>query len=424
MTIRVVCVIAVLATAGCDKKSSTAAGGAAASPSAAGSAGEPGSAEETGSVGSAEAVAVAAQDPWAGPPPGADTKLGEACGDKLEKIDPWAGGSAPPALDAPVDLATIEQPVATKVGIGDFGGVTGRGFRVVYNPSKNPNHEQYRELFVSNRIFDGVAESLNRTVRLPRSVDINTVSCNTINAFYDPLGKRIIICYELLDYFLGIFKATAKDNAELGNAVMGATMFGLVHEIGHGLIDLLDLPAVGREEDSADQLATLTLMASGDQGVAMALAGAHWFRLQSKTGHKTPFWDEHAFDEQRFYNILCLVFGSDPFKHAAFIEAGYLPEERARRCPAEYARIKKAWEQLLSPHLTNGAALNIDYQPSIPVAEAPRTTTTDPWANAPRPTPPLTPIDRTSSGRRPRPPPRRRLPTRSPASRSPTRRSR
>ena len=351
-----------------------------------------GSDHEGSGMGSATQVAI--NDPWAGgPPPGSDTNLGAKCGPKLNKIDPW--DQAPkPKEDKKVDVAQIEPSKKEKVEIKDFGGVAASGFKVTYNPSRIKNHEEYRSLFEANKMFDNVAEGLNRTVRLPRTVEINTVTCNTINAFYDPRTQRIIVCYELLDYFVGMFKETAKNDEELGNAVMGATMFGFFHEVGHGLIDLLDLPAVGREEDSVDQLATLILIASGEKGVSQALAGAYWFQLQSKSPHKTPFWDEHAFDQQRFYNIVCLIFGSDPKKYGDFVQSGTLPMERAARCPDEYVKIKKAWEKLLQPHLTNGAALNMSYTPSVPVKEAPKTNG-DPFEGS---TPPTTPTPTPAGG--------------------------
>jgi len=327
------------------------------------------------------------KDPWAAAVRGDDVtnKFAAKVGDDFSKVDPWSGG-AQAKLENKVDVSKIEKPVADKVSLMSFsGGAEGNGgaelpgFKVTYNPSRNSAHEQYRKAFAENHVFEQVAQGLNNTVRIPTSVDINTVDCNTINAFYDPQSKRIIVCYELLDYFINVFKPTAKNDNELGNAVIGATIFSFFHETGHGLIDLLDLPAVGREEDSVDQLATLILISSGDEGVSMALSGAHWFQLQTKDGHSTPFWDEHAFDGQRFYNILCLIYGSDPKKYAGFVSSGNLPEERAARCPDEYAKINKAWEKLLQPHLTNGAATNINYKPKVPVAEAPDQTTADPW---------------------------------------------
>ena len=208
-------------------------------------------------------------------------------------------------------------------------------------------------------------------MRLPTTVDIQLVDCDTVNAFYDPNNKRIIVCYELVDYFLEVFRGTAKNDDELGTAVIGATVFSFFHESGHALIHLLDLPAVGREEDSADQLATITLIAAGDEGVAMALSGAYWFQLQQKSDRKTVFWDEHAFDGQRFYNILCMIYGSNPSKYQNFVANGELPKERAQRCPEEFAKISRSWQQLLKPHLTSSGAENMDdAQPQI--AEAPR----------------------------------------------------
>lgn len=321
------------------------------------------------------------------PPEAPSSKLGEKVGDDFAKIDPWGaaapGGAAvpPPTFASKVDVAKLDAPVDDKLDLKSLTGATteSAGFKVVYNPSKNATHEQYRKLFEQNRVFEEVAAGLNKTIRIPTSVDINTVDCNTINAFYDPNNKRIIVCYELVSYFLGIFKGKAKNDTELGNAVLGALIFAFFHEAGHGLIHILDLAAVGREEDSVDQLATLILISAGDEGVAMALSGAYWFQLQSEGGHKTPFWDEHAFDGQRFYNILCLIYGSDPKKYQKFVESGNLPKDRAARCSEEYAKINKAWEKLLQPHLTNGAALNIDYKPPVPPAEAPKTTKEDPW---------------------------------------------
>lgn len=334
-----------------------------------------------------------ANDPWAAPPPTANVKFGAHLGDDLAKIDPKheMGGGRLAMAAKKIELGSVAKPSESSVALKAFGKIEATGFSVTYNESKNAVHEQYRVALQEGRVFEEVVESLNKTVRMPKTVDIQVVDCGTINAFYDPNSSRIIVCYELLDYFLSVFKGNTKSDDELGNAVIGATMFSFFHEAGHGLIHQLDLPAVGREEDSVDQLATLILIAGGDGGVSMALSGAYWFQLQAKKSeHQTPFWDEHAFDGQRFYNIMCLIYGSDPTKYAEFVTSGNLPHDRARRCPEEYAKINKAWEKLLQPHLTNGAALNIDYKPSIPQAEAPKQTApnNDPWADpAPAQTP-------------------------------------
>ncbi len=376
MRIRTWCAIALLVCAGCKKKDESA---TASAGSATGSA-----------AGSSAGSAAAAHDPWNAPPAKADTQLGAKTGDELAKLEtqtavPAAALEVKDKAEQAAAIKAIAQPIPDKLAIKGFANVdTSNGFRVTYNPSGNAAHDNYRQIFVQNRVFENVAEGLNKTVRVPSSVDIQTVSCGTVNAFYDPNGKRIIVCYELLDYFLQVFKPTAKTETDLGNAVMGAVMFSFFHEAGHGLIHVLDLPAVGREEDSVDQLATLILIAGGDPGVAMALSGAYWFQLQSQQGaNKTPFWDEHAFDGQRFYNILCLIYGSAPEKYGEFVTSGNLPKDRAQRCPEEYKKINKAWEKLLQPHMTNAAATNVDYTPSVSAAEAPQASTSDPWGGTP-----------------------------------------
>lgn len=314
-------------------------------------------------------------DPWAGPPPGA-VAIAAKDGEQLAKV---AAAAPPPAAAAPeapaapgssdgapvkVDFAKISAP-EPELELRGLGSIKPTGFSVSYSASSNAAHEEYRKLLEGNRVFEKFAERLNKTIRIPNQVDIQLVDCNTINAFYDPNGQRIIVCYELIDYFLRVFKPVAKDNDELGSAVFGAVAFSFFHEVGHGLIHQLDLPAVGREEDSADQIATLTLIGTGDEGVGMALSGAYWFQLQQKGGNETPFWDEHAFDGQRFYNIVCLIYGSDPSKYQNFVESGTLPAARAKRCPEEYGKIGKAWNTLLASHFTNAAAENTGTQVAV-----------------------------------------------------------
>jgi hypothetical protein len=226
------------------------------------------------------------------------------------------------------------------------------------------------------RVFESLTEALNGLVRVPRAVDVQVGACGMVNAFYDPRRKRIVMCHELMQFFGGLFATAAEKagkpmtNEELSSAVIGATNFAFFHEAGHGLIDMLDLAAVGRQEDAVDQLATLILIGGGEQGVGMALSAAYWFKVQHEAGQdKTPFSDEHAFDGQRYYNILCMVYGSNPRAYAGIASSGALPEDRARRCPNEFKDVAGAWEKLLRPHLANRAATRVAMKPALPADE-------------------------------------------------------
>jgi hypothetical protein len=134
---------------------------------------------------------------------------------------------------------------------------------------------------------------------------------------------------------------------------LGDAIHTLLHEVGHALIDIYSLPAVGREEDAVDQFATLTLLKSGEAGEIAAEIAAMQYLLShkeaKKKGQPLAFWDEHSFDKQRYYDILCLIYGKDPEKRADMVP-DKLPAARAERCPAEYEKLDAAWDSLLAPH--------------------------------------------------------------------------
>jgi len=63
------------------------------------------------------------------------------------------------------------------------------------------------------------------------------------------------------------------------------------------------------------------------------------------------FWDEHSFSKTRFYDMICLVYGSDTKKYAGMVGDDGLPKARAARCSTEYQRADKAWTKLLTPYI-------------------------------------------------------------------------
>lgn len=127
--------------------------------------------------------------------------------------------------------------------------------------------------------------------------------------------------------------------------------FTLLHEMGHLLISELKLPVLGREEDAADQLGFMGLFLLYERQrdadfYAKLVDVADYWRLEwqrpKQPGEEVPAWDSHGLDEQRFYNIACLAYGSDPKQLEWIIEATGLPEERAFYCPEEYQQAHHA----------------------------------------------------------------------------------
>jgi hypothetical protein len=248
---------------------------------------------------------------------------------------------------------------------------TSHAMRVVYQPpTKKPEREEIRKFLQATEAFEKVTRGLSQMFELPQDVTVVWTECGAVNASWDGQGN-IVMCYEMAEFLKALFTKKVKDKKQLRIAVMSSLMFVFLHELGHGLIAMYKLPSVGREEDAADQLAGLVLIATGDAGLEVAMRGAQFFRLLALSGSKTPFFDEHSLDAQRYYNLMCLVYGSSPERLGSLVGNDKLPASRARRCPTEYSKVSSAWTSLLDPHLRrNGYAgqpsgnRNVPAQPS------------------------------------------------------------
>jgi hypothetical protein len=196
---------------------------------------------------------------------------------------------------------------------------------------------------------------------LPSNVTIEFKELGEANAYYDPNTRRISIGYELLEDLQELFGATSKDEDVVLDRTINATMFILFHELGHALIHVYDLPVVGKEEDAVDQLSVFILSDSEDpkddsnDNNKMVLDGAQAFLLLANRDEKTvdqmSMWDDHSLSKQRFYNVISLVYGSNPKKFNYLVTRNVLPKTRAEGSEAEYEQVTNAWSRLLEPYI-------------------------------------------------------------------------
>ena len=285
-----------------------------------------------------------------------------ACDPVPEEGQAGAGTPAPAAESAskhvPRTRRAHDAPASFKRDRS--GGVRDAGnFVVQYEETDNEDYQELEGIFQETRLLEDTVAELNNVFFLPGDVPVVLRECGEVNAFYDPEAQEISVCYELIEYYAGMFLSedqTEEEAAEGGEAVAGATLFTFFHELGHALIDLYDLPVTGREEDAVDQLATMILLEGGDEGETAALNGAWSFLSEEEedgedSGEELAFWDEHSLDEQRFYNIVCLIFGSNPDEYTYMVLDGDLPRPRAVRCKDEYKKNYAAWDRLLTPYM-------------------------------------------------------------------------
>jgi hypothetical protein len=246
--------------------------------------------------------------------------------------------------------ATAKPPMAkpTAKNLLDKG-----DFKVGFSPvtkSENPKKEMPKE---EKAVFQEIATALNSLIALPKDIYLNLDTCGEANAFYNSETSEITFCYELVDQFEREFKTVTKSQAKVDEMVEDTIIQTLFHELGHCLIDVWDMPATGREEDAVDQLATVLMLDGSPEGQSSAINAAIEFRIASKSDKPSNmlFWDEHSFSKTRFYDMLCLVYGSNPEKNAGLVGPDILPLERAQRCATEYKRAERAWLKLLAPYI-------------------------------------------------------------------------
>jgi hypothetical protein len=136
------------------------------------------------------------------------------------------------------------------------------------------------------------------------------------------------------------------------------TLFAIIHEMGHVLIGEMELPVLGLEEDAADAHAVLVMLKAGNVFTPRVLVDAAkgWFVSDQRArehGEKLAFYDEHGLDQQRAYQIVCLMVGSDPDKFADLARDTNLPEARQATCKGDYSNASWSWDktaQTSSPH--------------------------------------------------------------------------
>lgn len=227
-----------------------------------------------------------------------------------------------------------------------------------YDDATSPEAITGRDLMQQNNLLEDMADSVNAGLKLPQDIPLIGSQCDQPNAFWDPSDRSMTICYE--DAADGLDIYTQLGDPDPTAAAINAEWATFFHETGHMVIDLYGLPAVGREEDAADQLAAFLLLAPGpdgqiDPGSVQAVKDfAQVFaEYDARSGEidSTDFADEHSMNLTRMYNLECWVYGADPEANADLVTDGLLPQERAERCEDEYQQLSDSWSVLLDPYL-------------------------------------------------------------------------
>jgi hypothetical protein len=235
--------------------------------------------------------------------------------------------------------------------------------RIEYVPPKNPEHQRVYDLIRERRSLETL-QQMFAPFRLPVDLTIKTLGCDgMVNSWYntDNSIPTVHMCYELLQDILQTMpEGTTPEGVTPHDAVVGQFLFWVLHELGHGVFDIFQVPLFGREEDAADQFAVYIMLQFGkDQARRWVLGASYAANEFIKDYKRNPkvekdlekYSSVHGLPEQRFYNLMCLAYGADPNLFSNVVESGFLPKRRAQNCEYEYQTFRRAYLREIRPHI-------------------------------------------------------------------------
>jgi hypothetical protein len=239
-----------------------------------------------------------------------------------------------------------------------------------YRATKDQTYAAVRDRAIKARLLERLRDFL-APVRLPRAVGLLAAECDggaAATPFYRNDDRTINVCYQFLAFAENVADKVvlmAKQDPSLfpfpvtrDEFLWGLIGGVLLHESGHALFDVLDVPLFGREEDAADQIGIyVALQLKPKLAEAVVKAYAYFWRMvpdpDSATtkdgGLNADFADEHGTASQRLYNGLCIAYGRSPAEFEKFRAQGWLPEQRAPGCAREYKQMESAFAKTVLP---------------------------------------------------------------------------
>jgi len=226
-----------------------------------------------------------------------------------------------------------------------------------YLPPDNAKYEPIMQRLKDRQLLEKLAAFLS-PLQLPHAFYLITRECKEPNAFYNPTNWRIEICYEMIEF---VERLAPQPNAPVDGftrdeVVVGSFVGVLMHEVGHAVFDMFNVPVFGREEDAADEMAAFIAGQFNKDVAHLVTRGfAYLWRSFGRLGGEPKEWadfaGEHGANQQRYYNVLCMGYGADPALFKDFIDKSWLPKERAINCGAEFQQVRAAFAKTVLPFI-------------------------------------------------------------------------
>lgn len=227
--------------------------------------------------------------------------------------------------------------------------------RSQYVTPKDPKHLSIQTTLREQRVLERLRELLS-PLRLPRILTLKVEGCDGVaNAFYE--DDAVTVCYEYLDFVVQNAPKQTAGGPTPADALIGPTIDVFLHEVGHAVFDMLEIPIFGREEDAADQFSAYILLRFAPADAQRLIRGVAFLGAkeakdaQQQAPEIKDFADSHGLPAQRYFNVLCMAYGFDEKAYADAMTRGRLSTERAEGCADEYAMLDRAFKKLVTPYV-------------------------------------------------------------------------
>lgn len=237
--------------------------------------------------------------------------------------------------------------------VGLFLGTANAEVRMVFLEGKNAVEDQWKATLEASDEVKSVMTFLQNRFKLNEKLVFSYGVED--GPLFDGEKNTIFVPYSFLVEVEGRFSSAeyGKSGLSVKQATIDALVHTLFHEFAHAIIMYNQIPVLGREEDAADSFATVLLKEYFDRGEDISISAADLFHIESgdyETIEDYDFTGEHSLDAQRYYMILCHVYGSNPDSYGENLEEMF-EEERGDKCIDEYDLARRSWLALLKPHM-------------------------------------------------------------------------
>jgi hypothetical protein len=253
-------------------------------------------------------------------------------------------------------VLSFAAPAAAQIALDDPRLKADR-FEIEYVPPKDPKHIPLYDTLRREQLLEKMKEFLS-PFRLPVAVKMKVEGCNGVmNATFE--RDTISVCYEYFDLLMRYAPRMTRAGLTPRDALIGPTVEVFLHEWGHGILRVLDVPFFGKEEDAADYIATYLLLKFAKNDARRLILGSSFVAdnevMEEQKKMNVPdaysLADAHSLPAQRYFNRWCLAYGMDQELFADAIELGMLPTGRVKWCRWEWSTNEDAWKRLVEPYI-------------------------------------------------------------------------